>query len=169
MAFIEPNAPAAAPPDDHTNHLRRRRLRGIINDTIVAAPTSGGIFFAIAEPSSSDSVDTSGVDLTFGSHQLTGGAATLFFLGALCLWIAYNWLLVAKVGATLGMLLTGTRVVDEQGARPSGSAALTRSLLWVVDDAPWFIPGLVGFVFAVASPKRQRVGDRVAKTFVVKR
>jgi uncharacterized RDD family membrane protein YckC len=71
-------------------------------------------------------------------------------------------------GATPGKLLTGLRVVDERGARPGLGRATGRTVMWAVDAAPWIFP-LVGFVTGLTTVGHRRVGDMVAKTYVVGR
>jgi uncharacterized RDD family membrane protein YckC len=69
-------------------------------------------------------------------------------------------------GVTPGKALFGVQVVDEQGAPPGVGKSLLRTLLWVVDGAPWCVP-LVGFIAALTSAGHRRIGDMAAKTFVV--
>lgn len=57
---------------------------------------------------------------------------------------------------------------------PDGSPAgywkaFVRSLVRVVDAAPWIIPYLVGAIAVWNSPSKQRLGDRVAQTVVVQK
>ncbi|HET6950030.1 MAG TPA: RDD family protein [Acidimicrobiales bacterium] len=71
-------------------------------------------------------------------------------------------------GVTPGKALFQVKVVDEQGGPPGFGRALGRTVLWVVDGAPWCLP-LVGFVTGLSSKGHRRVGDMAAKTFVVDR
>lgn len=71
-------------------------------------------------------------------------------------------------GGSPGKLLTGLRVVDEQGRRAGVGRSLLRTVLWVVDGAPWIVP-LVGFITGLTSTGHRRVGDMAAKTYVVHR
>jgi uncharacterized RDD family membrane protein YckC len=93
-------------------------------------------------------------------------ALNLFALG----WFVVVYVLLQGItGASPGKFLLGLRVVDEQG-KPCGPVkSLIRSVLWIVDAAPWFIPGLVGFVVALTSTGHRRVGDMAASTYVVAR
>ena len=89
----------------------------------------------------------------------------------LALWggsIAIYVLLQAFTGWTPGKLITGIRVVREDGRSPGFVKALLRWLLWLVDGFPYFIPGLVGFIVGLTTPGHRRVGDMAAKTFVQK-
>ena len=83
------------------------------------------------------------------------------------------WLLQGVTGATPGKLACRLRVVDQQG-RPCGiGRSIVRSVLWIVDGLPGlcfclFTP-LVGFVAMLVSKEHRRVGDLVAKTYVVRK
>ena len=78
-------------------------------------------------------------------------------------------LLQGFTGWTPGKLITGIRVVQEDGRPPGFVKALLRWLLWIVDGFPYFIPGLVGFITGLTTPGHRRVGDMAAKTFVVRK
>jgi uncharacterized RDD family membrane protein YckC len=68
----------------------------------------------------------------------------------------------ALTGYSLGKAIAGVRVAREGSTEPPGvGLGLLRWLLLWVDVF------VVGFVLAATSPKRQRLGDRVAKTWVV--
>lgn len=69
-------------------------------------------------------------------------------------------------GATWGKLVAGLRVIGRDGSRPSLAAILVRNVLRPVDYWPFFY--LLGIVAAALSPQRQRLGDRVAHTLVVR-
>jgi uncharacterized RDD family membrane protein YckC len=74
-------------------------------------------------------------------------------------------LLAAASGRTPGMRLTGLRIVTTAGERPRFTAYVVRWLLMVADGALF---GLVGLVVIVATRRRQRIGDIVAGTLVVR-
>lgn len=88
--------------------------------------------------------------------------------------VAGNWILViftyiayfvvpeARSGATLGKRLLHLRVVTESGGPIDWSASLLRNLLRPIDV-------LGGFLFALPSSRRQRLGDRAANTVVVRK
>lgn len=67
-------------------------------------------------------------------------------------------------GATLGKLLTGMRVVAEDGFPIGLRAALLRNLAFPI-DALFF--GLIAYSAVARSPTGQRVGDGWAKTVVI--
>lgn len=92
------------------------------------------------------------------------GASTALYWGAT---IAMLVVLQGLTGWTVGKLITGIRVVQEDGRPPGFVKALVRWLLWIVDGFPYFLP-LVGFIVGLTTVGHRRVGDMVAKTFVVR-
>jgi uncharacterized RDD family membrane protein YckC len=80
--------------------------------------------------------------------------------------VAYYVLLEGYLGRTLGKCLAGITVVSEATGRvPGVSAAAVRTMLRVVDG---LFAYAVAFVMALASDKRQRLGDVVAETLVIR-
>lgn len=88
---------------------------------------------------------------------------TLLLLGyELGAWVWWQ----GRTGASPGKQLVGLRVVDATG-QPCGPAkAFVRWLLLIVDAFPYCLP-LVWFITIFTDPREQRVGDRVAGTYVV--
>lgn len=70
-------------------------------------------------------------------------------------------------GKTPGKALLGLTTVGADGRPPGPGKALVRTLLWVVDGAPWCFP-LVGLITGMTSTGHRRVGDMAAKTFVIR-
>jgi uncharacterized RDD family membrane protein YckC len=70
------------------------------------------------------------------------------------------------LGGTLGKLALGMRVVMEDGSPVTLTASLIRNLLRIIDG---LFAYLLGAIFIWTSPAKQRLGDRLAKTFVVKK
>ncbi|PSL08553.1 putative RDD family membrane protein YckC [Haloactinopolyspora alba] len=105
----------------------------------------------------------------FGTlYHLDDGPAALVTLVGLAYWIGVLVVWQGLTGRTIGKSLTNMRTVDANG-RPCGiGRAAARWVLLIVDAFPYIIPMLVGFITAVSSPDRRRVGDRVAKTWVVR-
>ena len=94
--------------------------------------------------------------------NVTGGPAILWFL----LGFAYYVVLEATVGATVGKLFLGMRVTKTDGAPVGWGASFIRNLLRVVDGIAFY---LVASILVWNSPERQRLGDRLASTVVVRR
>jgi uncharacterized RDD family membrane protein YckC len=100
---------------------------------------------------------------TEGGFELTGAP---FFVG-LALVLIYFIVMEATLGATLGKLIVKLRVVKEVDGSPIGwSDAVVRNLLRVVDGIVLY---LIGFILVCATQKRQRLGDKVAGTVVIRR
>jgi len=91
--------------------------------------------------------------------------STLLWLG---LTVVLLVILQGLTGWTPGKLLVGIRCVREDGQACGVFKALVRWVLWIVDGFPYFLP-LVGFIVGLTTVGHRRVGDMVAKTFVVRR
>lgn len=107
-----------------------------------------------------------GMYLELGSTRYAvEGASFLLFT---VLWFAYFIVTEAAFGGTIGKLLLGIRVVGADGRRAGLGAVFIRNALRVVGGFPYVLPYLVGWSVALNDkPGRRRVGDRVAKTYVV--
>jgi uncharacterized RDD family membrane protein YckC len=77
---------------------------------------------------------------------------------------AYFILMEAYVGWTVGKKILGMRVVDRLGSKIGFTKSIIRSLLRLVDGLPTL--NILGIILIISSPEGQRVGDRIAKTFV---
>src|SRR5260370_4038190 len=77
------------------------------------------------------------------------------------------WLMEALFGATLGKAFVGIQVRRVSGEGAGTRAAFIRNLARLLDFLPAFY--LLGWIFAVFSAKRQRIGDRIAGTVVILR
>lgn len=72
-----------------------------------------------------------------------------------------------RTGATPGKALMGLRTVKEDGAPPGYTRATVRTaLLLAVDTAVWCVP-IVGITQVRSTIGHRRIGDRVARTYVV--
>jgi uncharacterized RDD family membrane protein YckC len=101
---------------------------------------------------------------TEAGFELTGLPALLWFI--VC--FGYYVVLEATLGATIGKLPLGLRVVQvDSGSAISWQASLIRNVLRIVDFLPLFY--LVGAILVWTSDKGQRLGDRVAKTAVIRK
>jgi uncharacterized RDD family membrane protein YckC len=105
--------------------------------------------------------------LTINDHSIVGGGKVTLFL---VLWLAfsfvYNACLEGTKGWTPGKLVLGIRVVDAGGQVPGVGKAAVRWVFWFVDAIFFWV---VAFVTALATRDNQRVGDLVAKTYVVRK
>lgn len=78
-------------------------------------------------------------------------------------------LIPANTSWSLGQGLLGLRVIDSTGDNPPVSQHLARMWPAIVDVLPVVLPGLVGWIVASRSEHNQRIGDRVASTYVISR
>jgi uncharacterized RDD family membrane protein YckC len=90
------------------------------------------------------------------------------FLAVILIWLVYYAVMETAVGATVGKLVTGIRVVRRDGSKPDLATSLKRTVLRVVDGFPFVLPYLVGAIAVWSSPTKQRLGDRWAGTYVVR-
>jgi uncharacterized RDD family membrane protein YckC len=130
-----------------------RAIAAIIDSLILSA-----VNFAIAS--------------VFGTTTAAGGQAAYALQGPAAgltslIGIGYYVLLEGLRGATVGKMAMGLTVLKEDGAPCDLVSALIRTLLKIVDFLPCFY--IVGMVLISNSEKKQRFGDRVAQTVVVKK
>ncbi len=154
-----------------TKVMGRRVVAWVIDATLTSAVTLA-VFFAVADhvpgDTVSDSAATTHVTLDSQQYLLEGGWAALFMTLTLVGWVLYTGVLPGLKGWTPGKLVTGIRVAGPDGSPPGAGKGVVRAVFWLADGFPYFIPGLAGFIVALATPRRQRVGDQVAGTFVVR-
>jgi uncharacterized RDD family membrane protein YckC len=98
------------------------------------------------------------------------GAGFALGTGASCLVgiiaIAYYVVMEQMYGGTVGKLALGLKVVKIDGTAMDWQTAIVRTLLRIVDGLFFY---LVGAILVWTSPTKQRLGDKVAKTLVVKK
>ena len=87
---------------------------------------------------------------------------------SLSIWFAYFTASEAATGRTPGKVLFGVVVVDRLGQSPSVGAAFLRCLLLFVEMNLALLGPLPALIVAASSTYRQRVGDHLASTFVVR-
>ena len=115
--------------------------------------------------------------LMAGAIWLAGGSSAWAFVSAwlagpftlllFAVWILYYTYFEGTSGQTPGKRAMGIRVVElATGRPPTFGRALLRSVLRIVD----WLPGLylLGFVVALLTPNKQRIGDVVAETIVIR-
>lgn len=96
-----------------------------------------------------------------GTYTVTGIPAFVEFLVV----ILYYIVLDATTGKTIGKYIVKTKVVNAQGGKISWGQSIGRNLMRIIDGL--FIY-LVAVIAIAASKDKQRLGDMVAKTYVVK-
>ncbi|MEJ2523840.1 MAG: RDD family protein [Gammaproteobacteria bacterium] len=104
---------------------------------------------------------------TENGFELHGGPAFLLMFLETAFIVGYFTLLEAKWnGQSLGKKVVGIQVVREDGLPIDLNAALIRNILRIVDGFAFY---LVAAIFVWTSDRKQRLGDRIAHTVVVKR
>ncbi len=98
--------------------------------------------------------------------QNAQNASGVVYLLLAILSFVYFIVMEAMWGATLGKMLLRLRVVKTDGSPISWSESVIRNLLRIIDG---LFDYLVGAILIWTSPLRQRLGDRAAKTVVVRR
>ena len=81
---------------------------------------------------------------------------------------SYHVVLEGSVGITLGKWLSGVRVVVANGDAPGFYRAFLRTLLRLLEVNPLLFGGVPAGLVADFSKTRQRIGDFLADTYVVK-
>jgi uncharacterized RDD family membrane protein YckC len=149
MTALHP--PVATVPDVHV--LGRRVVATVIDALVI-----GGVFSVVAA-------------IFGGIHSVgpwTWASDTpgwIDILYALCAF-AYFTILEGQFGQTLGKLVLGIRVADlATGTVPGYGPAAVRTVFRLIDGLFGY---LVGFVVALTSDRRQRIGDKVGHTVVVR-
>jgi uncharacterized RDD family membrane protein YckC len=153
-------APVNTSPDDVFIAGRRvarmgDRLIAVILDSLLIAAffSAFGMWY---------SVERGGI--REGGFSLSGIHALVVILVCLCVGLLYYWLLEGFFGATIGKAIAGVRVLKNDGSRCSLKPSLIRNIMRIVDGIAIY---LVGFIVAIFSKMRRRVGDYAAGTVVV--
>ncbi|MEA2411956.1 MAG: hypothetical protein QOC77_2517, partial [Thermoleophilaceae bacterium] len=110
-----------------------------------------------------------------GGVTINGKCRAFTGSGNRTLWIAINtvasigilWVMQGRTGKTPGKAMMGIQVVNAEGRPPGVLRAFLRYILLIVDEFPYILPMLTGFIVALNSERNQRVGDMAAGTFVV--
>jgi uncharacterized RDD family membrane protein YckC len=104
--------------------------------------------------------------LTTSGFSMEGKPALITMFVTSVIGFLYFWVMEGMFGATLGKKILGIKVTDMSGQVCGMKRSLIRNLLRIIDGL--FIY-LVGFIIALCSKKRQRLGDRIAETIVVEK
>jgi len=108
------------------------------------------------------------VNTTTGTVTLGAAYYAIAAIGII-ISLLYSILLLGHFGQTVGMMVVKIKVVKEADySAISYSEAAIRTILLYIDEIPYFIPYLLGAILIWTSDKKQRLGDRVAHTVVLK-
>lgn len=103
--------------------------------------------------------------VTESGFSLVGIPASISFMVTTLFAVLYYWLMEGLFGATIGKMAAAIRVTGLEGEKCGLGNALVRTFLRIFDGLFFY---LLGFLVAVRSPKKQRIGDHLAKTLVIK-
>lgn len=158
-----------------------RRVGAILIDSLIVFAFNAALFFLMAQTEEDiirglgegdiDLTTSTYFNLDLGDDQysLVGSDFTIWLLITTVVGILYWMVLPGLKGWTVGKLITGIRVVKDDGTCPAGIGKnVVRQLLWIADYFPYFIPYLTGFIVALTNDRNKRVGDIVAGTLVVR-
>ena len=137
-------------------------MLALIADTVVIS-----LLDAIANGTFGVTRVTSGIATTVGSGGYTSFTTqtTVDWLWLALVWVTYYAVLEGLFGATVGKSLAGLRVTDLERRRIGPQAAIVRNLARLLDVLPFTY--VLGGVLTLATPRHQRLGDRLAGTIVV--
>ena len=110
-------------------------------------------------------IATNNVDTTNGIRFYLEGWPFVIYSS---LGVLYGTVMEAAWGGTIGKLIWGITVVNETGDRITYAQSFKRNIMRFVDGFPYVIPYFVGILAVASSPTKQRLGDRVAHTYVVR-
>lgn len=99
------------------------------------------------------------------SWEISGESAIQVMTLDFVIFLLYFTLLEGTTGATIGKMVLKIKVVNEDGSPCGLGAAFVRNILRIVDALPFLY--IVGMALISRSPRKQRLGDRVAHTAVV--
>jgi uncharacterized RDD family membrane protein YckC len=82
------------------------------------------------------------------------------------LWLIYFTYFEGTTGQTIGKKLVHIKVIKEEGSKCDFGSALVRNILRIVDHLPFLY--ILGIILITTTDKKQRLGDMLGKTIVVK-
>lgn len=100
-----------------------------------------------------------------GFNIFSQNAGWGFGLLSFIIFLAYFTYLEGAKGQTIGKMVTKIKVVREDGGKIDMNQAFTRTILRIIDG---LLAYLIGAILIWRSDKKQRLGDSIAKTVVVK-
>ena len=145
------------------------RFVATIVDLIIAGIIAAFVVFPLETPSQISITNVSANATAFpmvsvSSNPLAGLASVITAL----IFFVYYFVLEGAYGQTVGKMAVKIKVLREDGSKIGYADAAVRNILRPIDLIPYVIPYLLGAILIWSSDKRQRLGDRVAHTIVVK-
>jgi uncharacterized RDD family membrane protein YckC len=148
-----------------------KRVAAFIIDALVSAAISVVAWFALTTQVSGK-CPSGGGGFTIGDNCRgfvvgQSGKQTAWYAIIFAGWLVIYVILPGLKGTSPGKALMGIRLVNAEGQPPGVLRAFLRYILLIVDEFPYILPMLTGFIVALNSERNQRVGDMAAGTFVV--
>jgi len=110
----------------------------------------------------------SGIVITLlDSVQKSVPMISILIVGAI--WFSYYFFMESRWGMTPGKMITSIRVVDEQGNPPDMGKTAIRTLARLIEANPFILGTLPAAISIFTSKASQRIGDRIAKTYVLRK
>lgn len=91
----------------------------------------------------------------------------VILVGSLSAFIYY--IVFEAYGFTLGKLVVGLRIVDVNGKNPGFIKASVRTAMRLIEVNPLLLGGIPAAISVFTSENRQRLGDKFAHTYVVRK
>ncbi|MAT69089.1 MAG: hypothetical protein CMJ58_06140 [Planctomycetaceae bacterium] len=146
----------ADPPADSAISRVRRATQGTVLQRYLAASLDNAVALMLAI--------ATGIAVT----QLLGAEDRPVQLSsAVVVYLAYFLAFEVLWSRTPGKLLTGLKVVGPSGEPCTGRQAVVRTVARLVEVNPILLGALPAAIAIMTNKHRQRLGDRLAETFVV--
>ena len=100
------------------------------------------------------------------STSMSAGAVIVIMGVQWVLWLVYFTILEGSSGQTIGKRFMNIRVISADGSDLSYAQAMVRSLLRIVDSLPTLY--ILGIILVIVTRERQRLGDMVAGSVVIR-
>ena len=100
-------------------------------------------------------------------RYVDAGNRPLQFSLAVAVYFIYFLIVEGAWSRTPGKMLTGLKVVGRDGSPCTTRQVLIRTLARLIEVNPLLLGALPAAIAIITNKHRQRLGDRVAKTFVV--
>ncbi len=156
-----PPPPSGYAPPSPLADLGSRIVAGLIDYIILGVIAAILFFLAFAPVMAVPAWMMDGWSATWGWGWF-GGLFGIQFI----LWLIYFTYFEGTSGQTIGKKFAHVRVVKEDGSSCDFGSALVRSILRIIDGLPSIY--ILGIILIAATDKKQRLGDMLAKTIVVK-
>lgn len=107
--------------------------------------------------------------LTFILCSVTGINNVASFTGVYAvIVIVYFSILESLTGRTVGKFIFRLQVINDKCSKPNIQQAFIRALFWLFEVNPFLLLGAINFFITKGNEAKQRFGDKLAKTYVVK-